>query len=222
MIDLQVEKLSARYNVRRKVLHDVNFSLSCGTAMLISGQNGSGKSTLLRVLAGLLPFETGDVLWQGTKVKVNPFGAPVYPWSGIMLQADSIFPSLTVEENVALAKDMGRGRIFEDYVDVLAALKPFWRKRAGLLSGGERKLLGFALVMAMNAPLLLLDEPIAGLSFENTKKVMDVLARRKADGAVIIIVEHSAEALQNGLIDIRSEMIEGVLTLETSRYIRER
>ena len=215
MVDLHVERVSARYDTGRNVLRDITFSLCAGQAMLIHGQNGSGKSTLLRVLSGLLPVQTGKVSWRDRLAEDVPSGGPIHPWVGLMLQTNNIFPSLTVEENLGLATNDGKRGTHGAILEELPALEPFWRKRAGLLSGGERKLLGFAMATTTKAPLLLLDEPIAGLSASNTKAVLKMLVRRKSEGGAIIIVEHSTEALQNGLVDVHAEMLEGYLTVES-------
>ena len=221
MTDLRVDRVSARYDTGRNVLHDVTFTLCASQAMLIHGHNGSGKSTLLRVLSGLLPLQSGEVCWHGDHVKSARADGPAHPWVGLMLQTDNIFPSLIVSENLGLATDGGRRGQKDSVLDELPALKTLERKRAGLLSGGERKLLGFAMAVATTAPLLLLDEPVAGLSDTNTKAVLEALSRRKEDGAAIIIVEHSTEALHNGLVDLRAEMLEGALTLETDPLRRK-
>jgi branched-chain amino acid transport system ATP-binding protein len=88
-------------------------------------------------------------------------------------------------------------------------LEDFWYKRAGLLSGGERKVLSFAMATIADSPLLLLDEPLAGLSDENTNKVGKALMRHKESGAVMIIVEHSSTRIVDGLVDVYAEMSEG-------------
>ena len=214
VVDLQVKSISASYEAGRNILQEVTFSLHSGQMMVIHGHNGSGKSTLFRVLAGLLPLQAGEIHWRGERIQEVLFGGPIYPWVGLMLQTDNIFPSLTVEENIALAMVRGgkkEGGVCKDFLPIL---KTYWRKRAGLLSGGERKLLGLALAMAIEVPLLLLDEPIAGLSPSNVELVQNILTRRKQEGAVIIIVEHSIKSLQENLIDAKGEMREGVLTIE--------
>lgn len=221
MVDLKVERVSARYNTGRDVLHQVTFSLCAAQAMLIQGQNGSGKSTLLRVVSGLLPLYSGEVSWRGTLAEDVSIGGPIHSWVGLMLQTSNIFPGLTVEENLDLATDSGRRGPRDSILKELPTLKPLWRKRAGLLSGGERKLLGLAMAVATKAPLLLLDEPVAGLSDQNTEAVLDMLARRKGEGTALIIVEHSTEALQDGLADVRANMLEGVLTLEADLLHRK-
>ena len=94
-------------------------------------------------------------------------------------------------------------------------LRPIWDKRAGLLSGGQRKVLALAMATLGDPPLLLLDEPMAGLSDESASAVLGCLEARKAAGTILIIVEHSMDRLRNGLIDLHAEMIEGRLGTPT-------
>lgn len=219
--DLQVEGISAGYSPSNDVLHDVTFSLSACQAMAIQGHNGSGKSTLLRVLSGLQSTRLGKMTWRGRDVKNLPVGAPTHPWAALMSQTASVFPTLTVGENFRLATEYGRGGHADAVVDALPVLKPLWRKRAGLLSWGQRKLLGLGMTLATEAPLLLLDEPLAGLSEANANMVLKSLAKRKHEGAALIIVEHSAGVLRNGLVDFWGEMLEGILRIEAEELDRK-
>jgi len=216
MNKLEVRDLSAAYiNVNgREVLRDVTFTLDAGEALLINGHNGSGKSTLLKVLAGLISATAGLISWSGCVVgQVRPEG-PTHPWVGMQMQAENVFAGLTVRCNVELAMKRSNSKTTYSHdrvLDDFPILSPLWNKRAGLLSGGQRKILALAMATLGDAPLLLLDEPLAGLSGENVSLVLACLRARKQAGAAMIIVEHSATKLGNELIDLRAEMIEGRL-----------
>lgn len=217
MSDLEVKGLHASYSNGRDVLNGVTFRLTASQVMLLHGKNGSGKSTLLRVLSGLLPAQSGTISWNAHVIKNPPLGGAIHPWVGLMLQSDNIFPSLTVMENIDLASTrLARGidvnAIKDQTQSLFSMLQPLWKKRAGLLSGGERKLLALLMATLSDASLLLLDEPLAGLADDNAQTVGSYLKSRKERGAAIIIVEHSDTKLCDGLIDFPAELVGGNLS----------
>jgi branched-chain amino acid transport system ATP-binding protein len=214
MSKLNVENIVASYGEGCDVLHGISFLLASGQVMLISGNNGSGKSTLLRAVAGLIPFSSGSITWNDQEVSNGLPGKAIHSWIGLMLQGDNIFPGLPVSENIELASGRLSKRIHKKDTkkrvnNMFPFLEDFWDKRAGLLSGGERKILSFAMATIADSPLLLLDEPLAGLSDENTNKVGKALKRHKESGKLMIIVEHSSTRIIDGLVDVYAEMSEG-------------
>ena len=223
MSKLNVENIVASYGEGCDVLHGISFSLASGQVMLISGNNGSGKSTLLRAVAGLIPFSSGSITWNDQEVSNGLPGKAIHSWIGLMLQSDNIFPGLPVSENIELASGrLPQGIHKKDTKkrvnNMFPFLEDFWYKRAGLLSGGERKVLSFAMATIADSPLLLLDEPLAGLSDWNTNKVGKTLMRHKESGAVMIIVEHSSTRILDGLIDVHANMVEGELYMDTQNF----
>ena len=214
MNELHVRQLSVAYRSGTPVLHGISFKLHAGQVLLIHGHNGSGKSTLLRAISGLLPISESHVSWNGTPVSKTSFGAAVHSWIGFLPQSGNVFPNLTVSENLELAIHRDRSTAPDDLIERVAALRPLAQKRAGLLSGGERKLLAFAMATAIDTPVLLLDEPVAGLSSENSSCILNILRQRRERGTIVIVVEHSPEALGQELVDIRAEMRDGAMTSE--------
>ena len=223
MSKLNVENIVASYGEGCDVLHGISFSLASGQVMLISGNNGSGKSTLLRAVAGLIPFSSGSITWNDQEVSNGLPGKAIHSWIGLMLQGDNIFPGLPVSENIELASGRLPQRIHKKDTkkrvnNMFPFLEDFWDKRAGLLSGGERKVLSFAMATIADSPLLLLDEPLAGLSDENTNRVGKALMRHKESGTVMIIVEHSSTRILDGLVDVHATMVEGELYMDTQDF----
>lgn len=222
MARLDVDNLHARYRNTNgnEVLHGVSFGLEEGQSLLIHGHNGSGKSTLLKVLAGIIPATAGTVTWDGSPEPPGRPGQPTPAWIGFQMQAQSVFDGLSVRRNVRLAATGRRlpARGCEQMAqERFPLLRLVWDKRAGLLSGGQRKVLSLAMAALGDPPVLLLDEPMAGLSGESASTVLACLQDRKAAGAILIVVEHSMDRLGNGLIDLHAEMIEGRLaTMEPS------
>lgn len=226
MAILEVHNLAATHsNCRfREVLRDVTFTLDTGDVLLVHGHNGSGKSTLLKVLAGLIPATLGNLIWAGKRVANVAPGGRLHPWVGLLMQADNVFSSLSVHENINLAAqhrridhDLIQDRIVREF----PLLEPIWNKRAGLLSGGQRKILAMAMSMINDPPLLLLDEPLAGLSSQSASAVTQILEARKKAGAVLILVEHSFPDAGKGLISLHAEMMEGRLSKPRSLLARD-
>ncbi len=216
MARLDVDNLHATYRNANgnEVLHGVSFGLDEGQVLLIHGHNGSGKSTVLKVLAGLIPATEGNVSWNGLAQPVNRVGQAIRDWIGFQMQTQNIFDGLNVRSNVKLAAT-GRNLVASTCEDMVwgqfPLLQPLWNKRAGLLSGGQRKVLALAMATLGDPPVLLLDEPMAGLSGESALAVLDCLHTRKSAGVILIVVEHSVNRLSNGLIDLHAEMTEGKL-----------
>lgn len=215
---LEAESLHASYRNANgnEVLRGVGLSMDAGQALLIHGHNGSGKSTLLKVLAGIIPATSGTVSWHGRAYRCPTRWSPCRPWIGFQMQSRNVFDGLNVRSNIGLAaagKGLRAGRCEESVQDHFPLLRPLLDKRAGLLSGGQRRVLALAIATLGDPPVLLLDEPMAGLSGDSTTAVLACLAARKAAGAILIIVEHSMSRLDNGLIDLHAEMVEGKLSV---------
>ena len=216
MARLDVDNLHATYRNTNgnEVLRGVSFGLDEGQVLLIHGHNGSGKSTLLKVLAGLIPPTAGGVSWNGSVQSINRVGQPIRAWVGFQMQAKNVFDGISVRCNLELAAT-GRNLTASACEDTVwkqfPLLQPLWNKRAGLLSGGQRKILALAMATLGDPPVLLLDEPMAGLSGESASAVLGCLHTRKSAGTILIVVEHSVNRLNNGLIDLHAEMTEGKL-----------
>ncbi len=212
---LDVDKLTTGYPGERDIVRSVSLTLAAGECLLICGHNGSGKSTLLKALAGLLPVRSGRLCWDDRPIAPRRPGAPTYPWAALMLQRDSIFPELNVRDNfrMAAARAKAPATVERRVKEELPVLAEMWTRRAGLLSGGQRKVLAAAMTLSADTPLLLLDEPLAGLSETNAVPVLAALTTRKADGAAIVIVEHSSARVGDGLVDRTAGMVEGDLRM---------
>ncbi len=216
MARLEVDNLHATYCSANgnDVLHGVSFGLDEGQSLLVHGHNGSGKSTLLKVLAGLIPATAGSVSWNGSTEPAIRAGQAIRNWMGFQMQAQNVFDGLSIRRNVRLAatgRNLAAWTCEDTVRDNFPLLGALWNKRAGLLSGGQRKVLALAMATLGDPPVLLLDEPMAGLSGESASAVLACLHARKASGTILVVVEHSVGRLGNGLIDRHAEMTEGRL-----------
>lgn len=179
------------------VLTDVSFNLEKGEVLIIIGQNGSGKSTLLKTLSGLLLKKAGNTWLK------NQSGNNIQPHQlvrkGIsyFAQGGLIMPALTVQEHLELAA-MQAGikpekTAFDKTFAVFPKLKEMQKQRAGNLSGGERQMLSFGILMMQGTDTWLLDEPTAGLSPDMVQFTADFLQRKNREGVTMLLVEHNMD-----------------------------
>jgi ABC-type branched-subunit amino acid transport system ATPase component len=197
---LIVSDIYASYG-RREVLRGVSISLSSGEIVSLVGPNGAGKSTLLKVIAGALSPQSGHVILGNSDILNIPQFKRSTRGIGYLMQGGPVFSSLTVEENLSLAYTAGEnGHRKTNWKEVLAYtpdLKNILGRRAGLLSTGQRQLLAIALVITgtQRKHVLLLDEPLAGLSPGPAQNIFAAIRRIRAEqGVSILLVEQNLRA----------------------------
>ena len=209
---LQVGKLS-RYFGGHRAVHQVSFSLPCGSIGGLIGPNGAGKTTLFNCLAGFLKPTSGQV-WLGGVAVGGASPARMFA-SGLArtFQIPRPFPEMTVLENVMLAPANQIGERFwanwlrSDAVTrqerltrkaarhwlAFVGLSDLEQKPARVLSGGQRKLLELARVMVAEPKLVLLDEPGAGVNPALLDQIVDKVASLNAQGTTFLIIEHNMD-----------------------------
>lgn len=195
---LRTEKLVAGYRGVR-VLEPLDFSLQAGERLALVGPNGCGKSTLLKAIVGMAEVQDGALVFQGQALGRMSTVRRIRQGISYLMQDRNIFPGLTVRENLELAR-AGDGPDFDlrlkKLLDHLSALAPKMDTRAGLLSGGERQALALAMVLARRGRVLLLDEPVAGLSQKAADSILHAVSALQADeGFALIIVEHNLKLI---------------------------
>lgn len=195
---LKVNNLSTGYG-KKQVLFDVSLDIKKGKTVLLVGSNGSGKSTLLKSVYGLLAVWEGTIEYDGELLQSKDHRVPTHKLiqKGIMYipQKDALFEDMTVEENLrASLLHVGNKKSIEQAVLQVMEQMPMLQERkkqlVNRLSGGERKLLSLAMVVANTPKLLLLDEPLAGVSDENVPLVLLWLDRIRQNGVTILVIEH--------------------------------
>ena len=179
------------------VLHGIGLEVAAGRWTCVVGPNGAGKSTLLKALAGLLPFQC-DVRWQGRALHQMPRRerARQLSWLG---QGEAASLDLRVLDVVMLGRlphqDWWSVPSAHDHAMVEAALQATqawdWRERSlGELSGGERQRVLLARAMAGNAPVMLMDEPLANLDPPHQVDWLEQVQCLKAQGTTVVSVLH--------------------------------
>jgi urea transport system ATP-binding protein len=194
---LTITELHASYG-RSTVLHGIDMTVAPDGVTAVLGHNGAGKSTLLRVAIGLLRPVRGTVHLDGEDITRLPAHQRVARGMAYVPQGQQCFPHLTALENLQLTADTRRGGRagIDDALDLFPALKPLLRRRAGLLSGGQRQQLGIARALITRPRLLLLDEPTEGIQptvvAEIEQRILDLSARV----AVFLVEQHLGFALR--------------------------
>jgi len=176
------------------VLQGVNLRIDDGACTVLLGRNGMGKTTLVHTIMGMLRPRSGRItLGDEELVGKQPFqiarrGIALIP------QGRRIFPSLTVQENLALAA-RGTARdgawTVERVYDLFGNLAERRRHRGGQLSGGEQQMLAVGRALVANPSLLLMDEPSEGLAPVIIERIGEILADLRRDGLSVFLVEQN-------------------------------
>ena len=222
---LRTEGLTKRFG-GFTALDGVSAGFQAGTLTGVIGPNGAGKSTFFNLLTGAFPPSAGRIWWDGQDIT----GTPQHHYAALGIaksfQITNVFPSLTALENVRVAAqalvsryDPWRPRArLAALVDEARALLGTvgLQQRAGTVAGtlahGEQRALELAMALAARPRLLLLDEPTAGMSPEETRDVMDLILRLAQDRTVIL-VEHKMRLVM-GVCQRLLVLHQGVLLAE--------
>ena len=182
------------------VLHGVSLSVADGEVLTILGRNGMGKTTLIRSIIGFTAPRQGTVTLKREDVTGWPPYRLVERGVALVPQGRRVFPSLTVRENLDIAR-RGNGRwTLERAYELFPRLRERAANRANKLSGGEQQMLAIARALMSNPELLLMDEPTEGLAPLLVREVGRVIAELKREGLSILLVEQNL-ALALGVAD---------------------
>jgi len=177
------------------VLHGVSFSLSPGSVLALLGRNGAGKTTCISTIIGFLTPQRGEIRLFGEPIeglspeRISQLGI------GLVPQGRRVFPSLTVQENLIVARQREKTTGKPWNVERIYAMFPRLRERhaqmAGTLSGGELQMLAIGRALMGNPRVLLLDEPSEGLAPLIVAEVGRTIQLLKAEGQSIVLVEQN-------------------------------
>jgi branched-chain amino acid transport system ATP-binding protein len=173
------------------VLHGVSLSVADGEVLTILGRNGMGKTTLIRSIIGFTPPREGTVRLKGENVAGWAPYRLVARGVALVPQGRRVFPSLSVRENLDVAR-RGNGRwSVERVYELFPRLRERAGNRANKLSGGEQQMLAIARALMSNPELLLMDEPTEGLAPLLVREVGRVIGELKREGLSILLVEQN-------------------------------
>ena len=196
---LSINNLRAGYG-KMEILHDFSLRIGKGQSLCLIGPNGAGKSTVLHSIFGFTNIFSGSIVIEGQDVtKLTPSQKLAKAGIAYILQDKSVFPQMTVEENLLMGGFLknrpAEAKIAaEEVFDKYTRLADRRDKPAGVLSGGERRLLEISRALVMQPKVLLVDEPSIGLEprfIDMVFEILDDLQRK--DGKTIIMVEQNAK-----------------------------
>jgi branched-chain amino acid transport system ATP-binding protein len=196
---LEIKDLNAGYG-KMQILHNFNLTIDRGQSLCLIGPNGAGKSTVLHSIYGFTNIYSGDVLLEDENVtKLSPAEKLKTAGVAYILQDNSVFPDMTVEENLLMGGFI-KGKEEESREAANKVLKKYTRlaerrnQKAKVLSGGERRLLEISRALIMNPEVLLVDEPSIGLEPKYIDMVFEILEDlQKNEKKTIILVEQNAK-----------------------------
>ena len=213
---LAIDALVAGYG-KMEVLHSFDLQVARGQSLCLIGPNGAGKSTVLHSIYGFTDIKSGairvdndDVTRLGPNDKLKSAGI------AYILQDNSVFQDMTVEENLLMG-----GYLMDNQKDAAAAAERVFDRyprlaerrseRAGILSGGERRLLEISRALIMDPDILLVDEPSIGLEPRFIEMVFDVLGdlQREAGKTIIMVEQNAKKGLE--FADIGYVLVSGQL-----------
>ena len=213
---------------------DVNITLERGVVHALLGPNGAGKSTCINMLSGDLPPSSGTIQYLGKDITALKAHQRSRIGIGRSYQRTNIFPKFTVLENCRLAAQSRNQRAWKIFTPAMSLADTVERARAaiveaglggredriaGVLSHGEQRQLEIAMVLATDAQVLLLDEPLAGMGSEESSQMIGLLNGLKQTRG-ILLVEHDMDAVF-AVADRITVMVDGeVLESGTPEQIR--
>ncbi len=182
----------------KTILSDISLSIKKGEIAIILGPSGAGKSSILKIILGLWRPDTGKVFIEGKNIAGIPEKEimPVRSKMGIVFQANALFDSLNVEDNVAFFlrehSKLNSKEIRAKVAEILSFvnLKGTEKIYVDQLSGGMKKRVAIARALSFDPEIILYDEPTTGLDPINSKSILDLIKQVSDRGATSVIVTH--------------------------------
>jgi len=174
-----------------QVLRPLSGAVQPGQVLAVLGRNGVGKSTLLKLLSGALAPMGGQVWLQGQALGESPAHLRYRAGLVCLPQERVVFDSLSVKDNLCLHQPRADLSAYEPMFEQFPRLKERLRVPAGLLSGGEKKLVAFARCLSSPACVVLLDEPSEGVQEENIQRMSRLIQGQCAQGKAFVLVEQN-------------------------------
>mgnify|MGYP001469862741 CR=1 FL=1 len=196
---LKVESLSY-CSKQKKIVSDINLSIAAGEIRGLLGPNGAGKTTTFHLICGLIKSKTGQIFLDGHEISKMSLAQRAQNGLGYMAQERSLFPELTVEDNIYCALELSKSSRsdYKTYCDQLLnqlQLQRLKKTPAQSLSGGEARRTELARILALKPKLLLMDEPFAGVDPIAVSEIRDLILQLSKMGITVFITDHNAREI---------------------------
>jgi putative ABC transport system ATP-binding protein len=199
MRDLRIEITGLKKAFTRPVLCGVDFKITNGDYVAIVGKSGSGKTTLMNIIGLMEHFDSGNYIFNGTRINNNRD----YFWLrlssiGFIFQSYNLIPTLSSRENILLSTLYNKKipNVIERYNDLVAVLD-IWNimeQNVLTLSGGEKQRVAIARALLPDPCLIIADEPTGNLDIQNKDIIMRLLRSEKKKGRGVLLITHDARA----------------------------
>ena len=192
---LDVREIDTCYG-ESQVLFRASLHVDEGEVVALLGPNGAGKTTTLRSILGLTPATSGSIHFDGAEITALPTHEIARRGVGWVPDDRRIFPSLTVERNLSIAKKRTRFRHWQmdEVFEIFSALEYLMKRECENLSGGEMQMIAISRALLGSPGLVLFDEPSQGLAPKIVQDVMQTISRLKGEGISVLIVEQNAHS----------------------------
>jgi len=191
---LEVDAIDTFYG-QSQALHDVSLDVEDREVVSLLGRNGAGKTTTLRSIVGIRPPRSGRVIYDGDDITGQPTFEIIRQGIGFVPEDRQVWPTLTVEENLAVPAGRGGSWTVDETYDLFPVLEDKRAANAGDLSGGEQQMLVLARGLLGGTDLLLLDEPSEGLAPQIVQDVRDAIEDLKNELTILLVEQNVNMAL---------------------------
>ena len=214
--------------------NNINFCLETGEIHALIGPNGAGKSTLIKQIMGEMKQDSGEIILSGINISNLTTEDRIHLGFARSFQITDVISDFTIFQNVLLAKigkekkfynfysSIDSGELTYEEIKTILLKIDLWNEReklASLLSHGERRQLEIGIALALNPKLILLDEPMAGLSLDKIEK-MKVIFNQIKDDVPILLIEHNMDVVFS-IADRISVLVNGkIIASGTSSEIK--
>ena len=185
------------------VLKGIDFEVLPGTVTALVGDNGAGKSTLIKGLAGIQPFDSGEVSFEGVKVNLHEPRDAAELGIEVVYQDLALCDNLDIVQNMFLGREVKRGipldeadmesRAGETLKSLSVRTVKSLRQKVSSLSGGQRQTVAIARAVLWNNKVVILDEPTAALGVAQTEQVLNLVRRLSEQGLGVVIISHNLQ-----------------------------
>ncbi|MCX7265499.1 MAG: ABC transporter ATP-binding protein [Limnohabitans sp.] len=192
---LRVENLRSGYG-KVDVLHGISLNVERSECVALVGANGAGKTTTLKCICGINPIRSGSITFEGEPIHGLPGHLIVRRGITMCPEGRQVFSEMTVLENLEMGAhsrvDDSQTKDLDEMFELFPVLRQRAKQSAGTLSGGEQEMLAIARALMARPKLCIFDEPSLGLAPKIVEEVEQTLARIKAMGTTILLVEQNA------------------------------